>query len=73
MTQYTFSVEQHERVLLNNVATSTVNSMERAIFSYVASALIGGISMLEVVASRVVAYSTTNAERERIIAGSAHP
>ena len=31
-----------------------------------------GISMLEVVASRVVAYSTINAEKETIIGGSAH-
>ena len=32
-----------------------------------------GMSLLEAVASRVVAYSTTNAKKERIIAGSAHP
>ena len=40
VTQYTFSVEQQERVLLNSAATlRTVNIMERAIFFYVASAL----------------------------------
>ena len=32
-----------------------------------------GMSLLEVVASRAVAYITTNAEKERIIAESAHP
>ena len=40
VTQYTFSVEQQERVLMNSAATRTVNIMERAIF-YVASALSG--------------------------------
>ena len=38
--QYIFPAEQQERVLMNSVATRTVNSMERAIF-YVASALSG--------------------------------
>ena len=42
VTQYTFSVEQQERVLLNSAATlRTVNIMEIAIFFYVASALSG--------------------------------
>ena len=41
VTQYTFSVEQQERVLMNSAATRTENSMERAIFFYVATALRG--------------------------------